>query len=147
MKHPIIIDHSRSRGPSRRLASGALTATAWLVYAWLWVPLVTALAWLLGLRTAYLRLYLDQNEIDAFLLLSLPVIAVICAAVLIGWAEYNRLRFADADRRTRRVDITAAAVRQALGATDALARKLRHGRIVHVALDDDARPQATRGGH
>jgi len=143
---PPIIDHTPARGPRKRLASGALTAAAWTVYAWLWVPLITAIAWFVGVRTAYLRLYLNENEIDAFLLLSLPVIALICGALLIGWAEYNRVRFSKADRRKRRVKTSEEQVRISLGASPALAAKLRDGRIVRLALDDDARPVAATSG-
>ncbi|MCD9096959.1 poly-beta-1,6-N-acetyl-D-glucosamine biosynthesis protein PgaD [Luteimonas fraxinea] len=143
---PPIIDHTPARGPRKRLASGALTAAAWTVYAWLWVPLITAVAWFIGVRTAYLRLYLNENEIDAFLLLSLPVIALICGALLIGWAEYNRVRFSKADRRKRRVKTDEEQVRIALGASPLLAAKLRDGRIVRLALDDDARPVAATSG-
>ncbi|VXB68668.1 conserved hypothetical protein [Luteimonas sp. 9C] len=143
---PPIIDHMPARGPRKRFASGALTAAAWTVYAWLWVPLITAVAWFVGVRTAYLRLYLNDNEIDAFVLLSLPVIAAICGVLLIGWAEYNRVRFAKADRRKRRVAIDEDAVRVALGASATLAAKLRDGRIVQLSMDDDARPVAAQTG-
>lgn len=143
---PPIIDHTPTRVPGKRLASGALTAFAWSLYAWLWVPLITVIAWVVGVRTAYVRLYLNDSEIDPFLLLALPVIALVCAALLIGWAEYNRVRFSGVERRGRRDDIDDAQVRQALGASAALAAKLRDGRIVRIALDDDARPVAATGG-
>ena len=143
---PPIIDHTPTRGPGKRLASGALTAFAWSLYAWLWVPLITVIAWVVGVRTAYVRLYLEDSEIDPFLLLALPVIALVCAALLIGWAEYNRVRFSGVERRSRRDDIDDAQVRQALGANAAVAAKLRDGRIVRIALDDDARPVAATSG-
>mgnify|MGYP002716990029 CR=1 FL=1 len=143
---PPIIDHRHRRSPGRRAAMGAMTAAAWAVYAWLWAPLVTAIAWLVGVRAAWFQLYMRQSEIDFFVLASLPVIALVCGALLIGWAEYNRTRFAGADRRRRRADIDGDAVRVALGATQALAAKLRDGRIVQVSLDDDARPVAIRLG-
>lgn len=143
---PPIIDHTHTRGPGKRFATGALTAAAWSVYAWLWVPLITAVAWFVGIRTAYLRLYLHENEIDPFLLLALPLIALVCGALLIGWAEYNRARFGNADRRKRRREIDDDQVRIALGATPALAVKLRQGRIVQVALDDNANPVAATTG-
>ncbi|PBJ83245.1 poly-beta-1,6-N-acetyl-D-glucosamine biosynthesis protein PgaD [Lysobacteraceae bacterium NML93-0399] len=143
---PPIIDHTPTRAPGKRLAGGALTAAAWSIYAWLWVPLITAVAWFVGVRTVYLRLYLYDNEIDPFLLAALPLIALICGVLLIGWAEYNRARFANADRRRRREQVGDDQVRIALGATPALASKLRDGRIVQVALDDDARPVAATSG-
>lgn len=143
---PPIIDHSPQRRPARRMASGALTAAAWTIYAWLWVPLITAFAWFIGARTAYLRLYLNENEIESFLLLSLPVIALVCGVLLIGWAEYNRARFAKVDRRQRRANIIDDDVRLAMGATPALAEKLREGRIVRLEVDDDAHPVAAQSG-
>ena len=76
----------------------------------------------------------------------LPVIALICGVVLIGWAEYNRVRFSKADRRKRRVKTNEEQVRISLGASPALAAKLRDGRIVRLALDDDARPVAATSG-
>lgn len=143
---PPIIDHTPSRGPGKRFASGALTAAAWTLYAWLWVPLITAVAWYIGARTAYMRLYLNQNEVEPFLLLSFPLIALACAVLLIGWAEYNRARFAKTDRRQRRANIIDDDVRLALGAAPELAAKLREGRIVRVAVDDDARPVSVNLG-
>ncbi|MDR7192771.1 poly-beta-1,6-N-acetyl-D-glucosamine biosynthesis protein PgaD [Luteimonas terrae] len=143
---PPIINHMPARRPRKRFASGALTAAAWTVYAWLWVPLITAVAWFIGVRTAYLRLYLNDNEIDAFLLLSLPLIALVCSVLLLGWAEYNRVRFSRTDRRRRREPIDDEQVRIALGASAALTTKLREGRIVQLALDDDANPVAARVG-
>lgn len=143
---PPIIDHTPSRGPGKRFASGALTAAAWTLYAWLWVPLITAVAWYIGARTAYMRLYLNQNEVEPFLLLSFPLIALACAVLLIGWAEYNRVRFAKTDRRQRRPNIIDDDVRLALGAAPELAAKLREGRIVRVAVDDDARPVSVNLG-
>lgn len=143
---PPIINHMPARRPRKRFASGALTAAAWAVYAWLWVPLITAVAWFIGVRTAYLRLYLNDNDIDAFLLLALPVIALVCSVLLLGWAEYNRVRFSKADRRKRRVPIDDDEVRVALGASAALAKKLREGRIVQLALDDNANPVAATTG-
>lgn len=143
---PPIIDHMPARGPRRRFAAGTLTALAWTLYAWLWLPLITAVAWFAGLRTLYVRLYLNDNEIDAFLLLSLPITALVCAAMLIGWAEYNRARFSGVERRTRRPEIDEEQIRVALGASAALAAKLRDGRVVQLALDDDARPVAANVG-
>ncbi len=144
MNQPPLIRLPDRMGHSRRLAQGALTAGAWMLYFYLWVPLLTLLAWALGLQTAYIRLYLEQNAIDPFLLLSLPVIALVCAAALIGWAEYNRARFANADERRRRRTVNDTEVDQRLGVSEQLGVLLRHSRIASVTLDPQARPRAVR---
>ncbi|QCO67810.2 poly-beta-1,6-N-acetyl-D-glucosamine biosynthesis protein PgaD [Luteimonas yindakuii] len=137
---PPIIDHRRQRSRGRQVASSALTAAAWAVYASLWLPLLTAVAWYAGVRTAYSHIYLKQHEVDAFLLLWVPAIALGCGVLLIGWAEYNRIRFSKKDRRQRRSEVHADTVSAGLGVSAALAARMRSGRITRVALDQDANP-------
>lgn len=137
---PPIIDHRGRRSRGRLVASGTLTAAAWALYASLWLPLITAVAWYAGVRTAYSHIYLRQHEVDIFLLLWVPAIALGCGALLIGWAEYNRIRFSKKDRRQRRPEVHADTVSAGLGVSAALAAQMRSGRITHVALDEDAKP-------
>lgn len=137
---PPIIDHRSQRSRGKRAASGALTAAAWAIYASLWLPLITAVAWYAGLRTAYSHIYLQQHQVDIFLLLWVPLIALGCGVLLIGWAEYNRIRFSKTDRRQRRTEVHADTVSAGLGVGAAMAAQMRNGRITHVALDEDAKP-------
>lgn len=137
---PPIIDRPERQGRGRRTLFTVLTGTAWLIYFYLWLPLITLLAWVLGVRTAYGRLYLEQNAVDPFLLLALPVIALVCAVVLLAWAEYNRARFGGEDRRKAVPSIGNEAVALALGADTATAAALRGGRNMTLALDEQARP-------
>lgn len=142
---PPIIDRPHRLGRSHRLAQGAFTAGAWALYFYLWAPLLTVLAWAAGVRTAYVQLWLArQDGIDLFLLAVLPLIALVCATLLIGWAEYNRVRFADADRRRRRRTVGEDEVDARMGAADQLGGLLRYGRITLVELDRDAVPIAVR---
>jgi biofilm PGA synthesis protein PgaD len=142
--NPPLIERPDRLSRVRRTILGSITALLWILYAYLWVPLLTFLAWLLGIHTAYQRLYLEDNAIDPFIMASLPVIALICGVLLIGWAEYNRIRFAHADsrRRRRRGDVGESAVDDKLGADHALGETLRSHRSVSVALDDQASPVA-----
>ncbi|APP85068.1 poly-beta-1,6-N-acetyl-D-glucosamine biosynthesis protein PgaD [Xanthomonas hortorum pv. vitians] len=141
---PPIINLPQRLGRSRRLAYGAATAGAWMVYFYLWAPLATLIAWFFGLRSAYTELYLKHNALDPFALGALPVIALMSAITTVGWAEYNRLRFAKADRRKRRRTVLEPEVDQRLGATEQLGSLLRHSRISSVAMDKFARPVGVR---
>lgn len=141
---PPIIHLPDRLGRSRRLAYGAVTAGAWMAYFYLWAPLLTLVAWFIGLRTAYFRLYLEQNALDPFLLAALPLIALVCAVVLIGWAEYNRARFRNNDERRRRRTVPETEVDQRLGVAEQLGVLLRHSRVAQVSLDPQARPVAVR---
>ncbi|BDU19585.1 poly-beta-1,6-N-acetyl-D-glucosamine biosynthesis protein PgaD [Dyella sp. GSA-30] len=138
--NPPLIDRPDRLTRLRRTLWGAIATAAWLLYACLWVPLLTLFAWFLGIRTAYQRLYVDEHALDPFIVLALPVIALLCALVLIGWAEYNRFRFADADRRRRRRDVLESTVDERLGADHVLGERLRRHRIIRVLLDESAVP-------
>jgi len=140
--NPPLINRPDRVSRLRHTVLGFITAVLWAFYAYLWVQLLTLVAWLLGIHTVYQRLYLEQNAVDPFILASLPIIALICALLLIGWAEYNRVRFANADERRRRGDVKEAAVDEKLGAGHELGEVLRHHRVVSVTLDEHAVPIA-----
>lgn len=137
---PPIIHHPERQGRRRRTVFTALTATAWALYFYLWLPLITLLAWVLGVRTTYGELYLKQHAVDPFLLLALPFIALVCAVVLLAWAEYNRARFSGGERRKAMGPVGEDTVALALGADPATAAALRAGRSMSLALDAQARP-------
>jgi len=136
---PVIVRPERLARQQRALQRAA-TLLAWSAYAWLWVPLVTLVAWVLGLQAGWDRLYLQRNAVDPFILAALPIIALLCGLLLIGWAEYNRARFTDADRRLRRSDVADAAVRERLQAPAQVMHTLRRHRVVTVRMDEQARP-------
>ena len=122
----------------RKSAYAVIAATAWLIYLYLLLPGATFLAWMIGVRTAYVQLYVYNNPFDPFLLLSLPVIPLVCGVTLIGWAEYNRFRFSNADQRKRRKDPSIEQVEDKLHAEHELTEHLRHSRIAIVRLDGNA---------
>lgn len=126
----------------KRAAWGFVTAAFWGLYIYLWLPLVTLILWLLGIRTAYFELYTRAHEVEPFLVLSLPVIAALCAVCLISWAEYNRWRFSSRDRRNPQVDANLAEVATGLGASLALAQRLGQSKISVLHMNERAEPRA-----
>ena len=137
---PPIINLPQRQGRGRRTMFQMLTAVAWVGYLYLWLPLLTLIAWALGLRTAFMLMYQNQHGVEPFLLLALPLIAVACGIVLLGWAEYNRARFGGEERRRPMPSVDDAEVALGLGADVATADTLRNGRIVLLTLDEQARP-------
>jgi biofilm PGA synthesis protein PgaD len=128
----------------RRTLFGLATLAAWSLYLYLWLPLVTFALWALGGRTAYLRLFDEPPVVDYQILVRLLLIALGCALVLTGWAEYNRLRFQGKERRGHppRADIHEVA--QRLRADPAIADLLQSARIGTVVMDDAAVPTGVR---
>lgn len=135
-----LIDRPESQSSNRRTAYGMLTGLAWLIYLYLWLPLVTLLIWWLGVKTAYVELYLREQRIDTFLLLVVPLIIIVVAIVLLGWAEYNRHRFQHKDRRQSIADVTHAEIAAGMGASATLAQELQRARHIGVDMNEAAMP-------
>lgn len=121
-----------------------LTAVCWAAYLYLWLPLFTLLLWLVGIRVAVFELYERRDQVDPFVLLALPAMALICALLLIGWAEYNRIRFQGRERRQKIADVPREELAAALGARDEVAAAMLSHKIQVLRMDDHAHPQATR---
>lgn len=138
---PPIINLPQRQGRMLHNVSRMFTALAWLGYLYLWLPLLTLVAWAFGLHTAYALLYRNQDAAEPYLLLALPLIALVCGVVLIGWAEYNRVRFSGPERRHPMPPVDDAQVAVALGADTVTAGTLRGNRIVVLSLDEQARPK------
>ena len=45
-----------AQGPLRRAVWGFVTAAFWGLYIYMWLPLVTLVLWLLGVRTAFFEI-------------------------------------------------------------------------------------------
>ena len=93
MNSQVLIYSPQNQSNVQRGLYGTITLVAWAVYFYLILPLVTLLLWWLGLRGSYVQLWLPEAGFDRTLALTLPLLAVACALLLIGWAEINRLRF------------------------------------------------------
>jgi biofilm PGA synthesis protein PgaD len=135
-----LILRSRAQPPLQRSLATLLTLAAWSIYAYLWLPLVTALLWMFGLRTSYVKLYLEQQSADFPLIGHLLGLSVICAVSLIGWAEYNRVRFQGRARRGPSTNATLADVATPLGVAHEHARLMQQARVISIVMTDQATP-------
>lgn len=135
-----IIQKQHGQPAARRALWGSVTALFWLGYLYLWLPVVTLAMWLLGVNNAFVQLYLRKGTIDTYLLVSLPLIALVCSGLLFLWSGYNRIRFAGLERRSAPQPVALEAVAQALGADATTAAQLRASKWVTLVMNDDAQP-------
>lgn len=138
----IYLPHRQHR--AKRTFYGVMTLVAWVVYAYLWLPLATLVLWVAGVRLSYIELYLRDQRLDTALLVTLPLLLLACAILLIGWAEYNRLRFRGRERRLAQVDVDNVEVAQALSAPPALGAAFLDAQRAVLAMDPGGRPLAIR---
>ena len=135
-----IIHKPRSQPALQRGFFSIVTLFFWVAYAYLWLPLVTLALWLLGVRTAVFELYLREHQVEPFLLVSLPLLALASAVLLIAWAEYNRYRFRAKDRRSAHADVGRGDIAIAFGSSNEVAQALSTSKVAVLKMDDAATP-------
>jgi len=136
-----LIDNPENQSPRQRTMFGVLTGVAWAAYLYLWLPLITAVVWYFGLKSAYIELYLRDHRIDSFLVLAIPMIALVVSVLLLGWAEYNLLRFRRReDRRGAADNVSLDEMARGIGATHAMAQQLQQARHSVVHMSEQAVP-------
>jgi biofilm PGA synthesis protein PgaD len=129
----VIINRPERQKPLQRFVFTFITMVAWTLWVSLWLPLLTLVAWLLGLQDVYVKLGL-AHPFRAASDLSVVLPVAVGAAISLGaWAFYNRMRFGGKQKRRANRLIELAEMAVALDASVNTAQKLRASRraIVH----------------
>jgi biofilm PGA synthesis protein PgaD len=124
-------------GP-RRVGDALATGFMWMVYSYLWAPLVSLLAWLLGFEFAYdvmiraggLRGF--KAEMYWYGLMLLGIITVVT-----GWSMLNRYRFSRISRRNESLVIGDAEITEFYGITNEQLEAMRKTRMARLSISED----------
>lgn len=119
-----------------------ITAVLWAVYLYLWVPLVSLLAWAMGFEFAYDVMVRSGGAQDLLpiLLEYLVVVSIIFSAFTI-WSVSNRLRFRDLNRRARRAPVRDEALSEYFAIPVSQIASMRSRQVIHVSVGEDGRPR------
>ncbi|MDX1578221.1 MAG: poly-beta-1,6-N-acetyl-D-glucosamine biosynthesis protein PgaD [Gemmatimonadota bacterium] len=130
-----IFDLPELQTKRQRLVYSALTLTAWLFWAYLWLPLITAIGWVLGFRAFVREIVLpDPSNLVSTGTVYLIVIAAL-GATLVAWSRYHVHRFRGKERRSTPPRISDAEMRRWFGVSDETLRQLRRGSSLRVDYD------------
>lgn len=118
-----------------------ITAVLWAVYLYLWVPLVSLLAWAMGFEFAYDVMVRAGGARDLLpiLLEYLVVVSIIFSAFTI-WSVSNRLRYRDLNRRARRAPVRDEALSDYFQIPVSQIAAMRSRQVIHISIDEDGRP-------
>ncbi len=99
-ENQIYIHAPALRHPHRRAGDQLLTLFMWGIYAYLWLPFISLVAWYLGIDLFYQEMVVNGG-FDAFLGLSVWYLLVIFLifVTVVGWSRSNYRRFHDKNRR------------------------------------------------
>lgn len=111
MKNSLIIEKPELQPAVHRYGWGLVTFAFWTLYVYLWIPLITLLAWWIGVYLFNIHMVELQgydglsNKLALYLFVILSL-----SALLIGWANIERLRFQGVNRRQGRPEVTLSQV-------------------------------------
>jgi biofilm PGA synthesis protein PgaD len=129
----MIIDRPDLQSRRSQIGLGILTLVFWAIWIYLWLPLVTALAWYLGMEEFHHQLF----ELEGFEGL-LSVIGLyftifqLIVVVFLGWSVYNQHRFGGKDKRRQVRKTNYRAMCESFGLSRHGLNRLRHAKIATV---------------
>lgn len=134
-KFQIDAPHLLSR--RRRVSDAVVTGLVWILYSYLWAPLISLLAWLLGFEFAYDVMVRAGgiNTLEDVLFLYGIVVASIFVVVA-TWSTLNRRRFANHDRRQSGNDVSDSELAGYFALDDETLQKIRSGLVLTVSVND-----------
>jgi biofilm PGA synthesis protein PgaD len=125
-----------------RARDALITAVLWAAYLYLWVPLVSLLAWAMGFEFAYEVMVRAGGASDLLpILLEYAVVVSVIFSAFTIWSVSNRLRFRHLSRRTRRVPVADEALAEYFRIPISQIAAMRSRQVIHVGIDDEGRPR------
>ncbi|MDQ7970317.1 MAG: poly-beta-1,6-N-acetyl-D-glucosamine biosynthesis protein PgaD [Oxalicibacterium faecigallinarum] len=120
-----------------KLGSNIVTILCWVVYIYLWIPLITLIAWAVGATHAYdelafVRQVGDFRELVVFY----GMVVALLGGGLLLWALKEYLRFRNANRRRPRGPATHAELASHTSATETDVERWQSLRRM-IALHDE----------
>ena len=105
----VIIDRPSLQSVRQRFVYGSVTLVFWVLWIYLWLPLLALLGWPLGIHIAYTEMVIRNG----FTLLQGKLTDYAIAVSWLGgsllvWAYYNLIRFHGSQRRQLRLPVSRA---------------------------------------
>lgn len=136
----LIISLPQRQSIAQRSLYASLTAMAWVAWIALWLPLITAAAWAVGIDLAYSRVILENAAHGLDDLLFLLRAGTLCSVIFLSWALYNAWRYGGPERRGPIPSVHPTKIADYFGANDIVSDRLRRMRRSVLHVDPDGRP-------
>src|SRR5271157_5746235 len=108
MKH-LIIDRPELQTARQRLLFGSMTLFFWVVWIYLWLPILALIGWSLGFTIAYRQMVILNGYVGLLHLMKYYLAVIFFLGTsLLGWAYYNFLRFRGVNRRAHASGVNIA---------------------------------------
>ena len=137
MKNPLIIERPELQSNAQRYGWSSITFIFWLLYIYLWLPLITLVAWWVGAKLFNLHIIQLNGYVGLLDKLGLyAAIIFIISAMLIGWAKIEHLRFKNKPRRKGSSAVTDRQVAKKYNLQESQLAQLRLEKSLVVHFSD-----------
>lgn len=137
MKQPLVINSPSLQNLSERYVSALFTFLFWIIWIFLWTPLVTFIGWLLGLDLVYLEMIELEGYKAVISDFGLFLMCVMVIGFILGiWALYNFIRFKDVDRRAAIEPVNSHQLSTFFAIDPSLLAKQQKSQCLSVHFDD-----------
>jgi biofilm PGA synthesis protein PgaD len=134
----VLIDSPQLLSRRHRVVDTLATGFIWLVYSYLWAPMISLVAWLLGFEFAYDVMVRAGGFETLKELIGFYSFVVACLFVVVaGWSTINRRRFSGHDRRQTIDPVPDAEIAAYFGIEDKQLAALRESRISQISVDEE----------
>ncbi len=100
MSRSLVIHNPSLQSLRQKYVSRVLTFVFWLLWFFLWIPLITLIGWVAGIDIFYLEMIELEGYQEVIAEFSLFLLGVTGIGGLLGiWALYNFQRFKNVERR------------------------------------------------
>ena len=112
----------------------------WILYSYLWAPLISLVAWLLGFEFAYDVMVRAGGANGLLEILMYYGIVLICIVILVtSWSWINRYRFSAHDRRQSGHEISDHQIAEYFDLDAEVLQKIRGSLIAKVTISSSGR--------
>jgi biofilm PGA synthesis protein PgaD len=135
---PLIIESPNLQELRQRYAFAALTLVFWVVWFYLWIPLVSLVAWLFGFELLYDQMMLFDGLRALRELLGWYALVIFLLGFSLGsWAWYNMKRFGVREKRRQAPTVTPCEIAERFGIAEEELTVLKRARHIVFSHDDN----------
>ncbi len=149
MKRELILNSPSMQTLWQRYSSFIITFAFWVLWFFLWIPVITAIAWYQGIHLAYFEMF-EMNGLKAVIadFFAFLKIVTLLGGSLAIWASYNFIRFKGKERRKAAKPVTIEELATFFDIDVKLLKQRQQQKMISVAFDsngqithiDDFRP-------
>lgn len=133
----LVVDRPELQKRPQRVIYSTLTLIAWAVWVYLWLPLVTLVAWYFGLRVFLREIVIPDPRTMMMVGVAYLAVVVVLGGALLVWSRYNVRRFRGNERREDAPPLADSEVREWFEIQPEVLERFRSAARMTVHLDDD----------